>query len=185
VIFLDIDGVLNCERDARQLDAQHKQLGHTATDPTGACFYRQIDREAVERVNRIAAATSAKIVVSSTWRKLMDLQELLLILTAHGLTTEIIGATPNGYAEPGLRALYGHPERLSRGYEIDYWLRQHPAVDRFVILDDGSDMVMHTNRLVQTDCEEGLCDEHVELAIRVLAWDGVSLPSPFDTFGAT
>ena len=39
---------------------------------------------------------------------------------------------------------------------------------------------MHKNRLVQTDCEEGLLDDHVELAILVMAWDGKSIPSPMD-----
>lgn len=44
-----------------------------------------------------------------------------------------------------------------------------------MILDDGSDMEMHKNRLVQTDTEEGLLDDHVELAIRVMSWDGKTL----------
>lgn len=33
-------------------------------------------------------------------------------------------------------------------------------------------MDKHKNRLVQTDCEEGLLDEHVDLAIRVMSWSG-------------
>jgi hypothetical protein len=32
-------------------------------------------------------------------------------------------------------------------------------------------MEMHMNRLVQTDCQEGLLDEHVDLAIRLLSRD--------------
>ena len=53
-----------------------------------------------------------------------------------------------------------------------------------MILDDGSDMAMHKNRLVQTDCEEGLLDEHVEFAIRMMSWDGKTIPTPFDDLEA-
>ena len=186
-IFLDIDGVLNSEAFALKLEERHRALGHEdparpKRETTCDCFklYHQIDREAVARVNQLVAATSAKIVVSSSWRKLFDLPELERILVEHGLVAEIIGATPEGHAEPEMFTVYGSLERMYRGYEIDFWLRKHPEVDRFVILDDGSDMEMHKNRLVQTDCENGLLDEHVELAIRVMAWDGKSIPSPMD-----
>ena len=187
VIFLDVDGVLNSEEYLLKLEAQHRLLGHTEPaspkrETTCDCFklYHQIDRDAVARVNRIVEVTGSKIVISSTWRKLFDPPDLRRLLEAHGLVGEIIGETPDGHKTPEMAAVYGHIERMYRGYEIDFWLRQHPEVDRFVILDDGSDMVMHTKRLVQTDCAEGLLDDHVELAIRVMVWDGVSLPSPMD-----
>jgi hypothetical protein len=187
VIFLDIDGVLNSEVYLRKLEERHFQLGHA--DPTRPkretscdCFklYHQIDRDAVARVNRLVAATASKIVISSSWRKLFDPPELERILVEHGLIAEIIGATPDGYYEPEMLEVFGPLGRIFRGHEIDFWLRKHSEVDRFVILDDGSDMEMHKNRLVQTDCEEGLLDGHVELAIRVMSWDGKTIPSPMD-----
>jgi hypothetical protein len=191
VIFLDVDGVLNSERYALKLEAKHRQLGHTEPaspkrETTCDCFklYHQIDREAVTRLNRLVAATDAKIVVSSTWRKLFDPPDLRWILEEHGFVGEIVGETPDGHDEPEMVTVYGHLERMYRGYEIDFWLRKHPEVDRFVILDDGSDMAMHGSRLVQTDYDDGLCDEHVELAIRVMAWDGTSQPSPVEEWAA-
>jgi hypothetical protein len=183
VIFLDIDGVLNSEAYALKLEERHYQLGHAEPpipndETTCDCFklYHQIDRDAVARLNRLVVTTSAKIVVSSTWRKRFDLPELHRILSEHGLVAEIIGATPDGYKDPELRAAFGYIDRIFRGHEIDYWLKQHPEVDRFVILDDDSDMEMHKNRLVQTDCQEGLLDDHVELAIRMMSWDGKTVP---------
>jgi hypothetical protein len=179
VIFLDVDGVLNSERFGRTLDEQHRQLGHHAVCE---CFRltRQIDRVAVARLNRLIAETGAKIVVSSTWRKLLDPPELHRVLVEHGLVAEIIGETPDGPNDPEMLAAYGHIDRVFRGHEIDAWLGKHPEVESFVILDDNSDMEMHKNRLVQTDCEEGLLDEHVDLAICVLSWDGKTIPSPID-----
>lgn len=185
-IFLDVDGVLNSEAFLRKLDDQHRQLGHT--DPTRpkskttCTCYRlecQIDRDAVARLNRLVAVTGAKIVISSSWRKLLDPPELHRVLTGHGLVAEIIGETPDGHDDLVLEA-YGHPQRVERGYEIDFWLKQHPEVERFVILDDGSDMAMHKNRLVQTDAQEGLLDDHVDLAIRVMLWDGPPTPHPIE-----
>ena len=188
VIFLDIDGVLNSEAHLRRLDEQHRQLGHT--DParpkhetTCECYRleRQIARDAVARLNRLVAETEAKIVVSSSWRKLLDPPELHRVLEMHGLVAEIIGETPDGPSDPEMLATFGHIGRIFRGHEIDLWLKRHPEVTRFVILDDSSDMEMHKNRLVQTDCEEGLLDEHVDLAIRLMSWDGRTIPAPVDT----
>jgi hypothetical protein len=178
-VFLDVDGVLNSEAFLRKHDEQHHQLGHHRQCE---CYRHenQIDRDAVARLNRIIAETGAKIVVSSSWRKLLDPPELHRVLVSHGLVAEIIGETPDGPNDPEMRATFGDIDRIFRGHEIDLWLRKHPEVDRWVILDDASDMEMHTNRLVQTDCEEGLLDEHVDLAIRVLAWDGKTTPSPMD-----
>jgi hypothetical protein len=176
VIFLDIDGVLNSEAHLQRLDDQHRQLGHS--DPTRPkhetrceCYRLecQIDQDAVARLNRLVAETGAKIVVSSSWRKLLDPPELHRVLVSHGLIAEIIGETPDGHKDPAMLATFRHLERIFRGYEIDFWLKQHPEVERFVILDDASDMEMHTNRLVQTDFQEGLLDEHVDLAIRMLS----------------
>lgn len=187
VIFLDVDGVLNSEAYLLVLEEQHRRLGHT--DPvspkhetTCDCFklYHQIDRAAVSRLNRLVEATGAKVVISSSWRKLFDPPEMHRILGEHGLVAEIIGETPDGHQDSEMQALFGGLGRILRGHEIDAWLRRHPEVDRFVILDDGSDMAMHRNRLVQTDAQEGLLDEHVDLALRVMAWDGVTMPSPFE-----
>lgn len=183
VVFLDVDGVLNSESYALKLEERHRALGHEdparpKRETTCDCFklYHQIDRDAVARVNRLVAVTASKIVISSSWRKRFDPPELERILVEHGLVAEIIGVTPDGHVSPEMLIVYGALERMYRGYEIDFWLRKHPEVDRFVILDDGSDMAMHKNRLVQTDCEEGLLDDHVELAIRVMSWDGKAIP---------
>jgi hypothetical protein len=189
VVFLDIDGVLNSKEYVLKLEARHKALGHDREACTCFKLYQQIDPAAVARVNRLVAATGAKIVISSSWRKLFDPPELHRMLSEHGLIADIIGETPDAYDEslrPDLKLEYGlEGSRIFRGHEIDYWLRYTGKdVDRFVIFDDDSDMAMHKNRLVQTDSQDGLLDEHVELAIRVLEWDGKTQPSPIEACDA-
>lgn len=178
VIFLDIDGVLNSETFCRTLEDQHRQLGHTEPacpkrETTCSCFLieNQIDRAAVSRLNRLVSETESQIVISSSWRKLFAVSDLHQILIRHGLAAEIIGATPDGHREPGMRDIFGPIARIFRGHEIDFWLRQHPEVKHFVILDDDSDMEMHKNRLIQTDPAHGLLDVDVDLAISMIAYD--------------
>lgn len=178
VIFLDVDGVLNSERHCRTLEDRNRQLGHTEPaspkrDTTCDCFklYNQIDRDAIARLNRLVAATGAKIMISSSWRKLFDPPKLHRILSEHGLVAEIVGETPDAFDEAvrlDMKTEYGEDgERLCRGHEIDCWLRYTgTCVDRFMILDDGGDMAMHQNRLVQTDADEGLLDDHDGLPAR-------------------
>jgi hypothetical protein len=161
VIFLDIDGVLNSEAFALKLEEKHRQLGHTS-DTSCDCFmlYSHVDREAVARLNRLVDVTSAKIVVSSTWRKKFDVAELQSRLGDHGLVGEIIGVTPDGYKTDELRDSLGHGVRIFRGHEIDFWLQQHPDVERFVILDDASDMVMHGQWRIAAELSANI-DEHL------------------------
>jgi hypothetical protein len=146
VIFLDFDGVLNsrdwCQRNEHLLANQ------------SLLMHRDLDREAVGRVNRIVEATGAVVVVSSTWRLLNPLPVLKNILAAHGFTGEVLDVTP----------------RLSRrrGHEIAAWLNSHGPVEGFVIIDDDSDMEHLLHKLVQTSWESGLQDEHVERAVKEL-----------------
>ncbi len=141
VLFLDIDGVLNSA-----FVLQEQRRGDA------------IDRGMVERVNRIIQATGCKIVISSTWRLIHPMGELKALLRQHGLIDVIIDKTP-----------YMISEDNNRGDEIETWLKDHPSVQKFCILDDNSDMSDVINNLVQTTWADGLQDEHVERAIAMLS----------------
>lgn len=142
IVFLDIDGVL----------IHHGSIPkHTP---------RKADPECVARLNKITDATGAKIVISSTWRTMDDIEKTL---DRWGITAEIWGKTPSGY-DPGRISL-----GVTRGNEINTWLVESKfKIDSFVILDDDNDMEPLSGHLVQTSFKSGLTDEHVELAIRKL-----------------
>ena len=55
-----------------------------------------------------------------------------------------------------------------RGNEIQEWLDNHPEVEQFMILDDDSDMIHLTHKLVKTDNLWGLTLEKVAEALDVL-----------------
>jgi len=149
VIFLDIDGVL-------------------ATRKTR---YNCFDNDCVVRLEQILRKTDARIVLSSTWRK----QKM----------GEVHLAIYNGYMRPNsdlpsqendllLKRLIGRTPITSgdsRGEEIDEWLNSNRhvfGVDRFIIIDDDTDMEPYMDRLVRTDTSLGLSDENVGEAIRML-----------------
>lgn len=142
VIFLDVDGVLNCSESF-----ERDQSSITIWEPC------------MEALAHLVRETGAKVVFSSTWRWLFDLDELTMMLWTHGVDAEVIGKTAmKGFSSP------------PRGLEIQMWLDDHPEVEHFVILDDDADMEHLLPYLVQTDMRcGGLTMRHAERAIALLA----------------
>ena len=164
IIFLDFDGVLNSE--AWWIQEKTRQQGY------GQVWgHHDLDKLAVIRLNSIIYNTGAKVVISSTWRKIHDLDELRAILKAVGFVGEVIDYTPStGYtAFQSLNgAIIDAPK--CRGAEIQCWLdhQEDPAVESFVILDDASDMAHLAPRLIQTKYASGLLDHHIPLVEAML-----------------
>lgn len=142
IVFLDIDGVLNCKTDFNKRVSCGKCLG----------------MDKVDRLRTLLKLTGAKVVLSSTWRRYEDHCKYL---RRHGVN--FIDSTPLSVKES-----WGG-NYVRRGMEIDVWLKQHPEVHRYVILDDDSDMLKHQAKFfVQTSWETGLQDDHIEVAAKIL-----------------
>jgi len=104
VIFLDIDGVLNC-----------------AKTPNPRKFPYIVDRRLLRRFERLVARTKAKIVLSSTWR-----YDPAGLFSARHWGIRFIDVIPD---------MPGKPRRN----EILAWLKHHPRVERFAVIDDEDD----------------------------------------------
>ena len=149
ILFLDIDGVLNCERAYK----------------LGYCKYVKWNWEngmedhhqsfcswSKELLNKLIDETDAKIVISSTWRS-SGIEFMRKVWEIEGMHGEIIGITPsfrggiNGYTIP-------------RGCEIDYYLKhdlgfshinwdksvqkeyiERTGIENYIIIDDDGDML--------------------------------------------
>lgn len=153
VVFLDIDGVLNTQRNCLAQDGRA----------------RPFDSSAVTALNRVLRATGAKIVVSSTWRikpvtwseerRLQWLDELLML---EGMPAGIVvGYTPVLYSELTPGNMVARPRRE----EIQAWLDLHPEVAGWVAIDDDPDA--GPENLVLCDEGDGLTDD---LAARAIAY---------------
>lgn len=177
VVFLDVDGVLNSTAHLLSL----KEMAPATSEEEGTIFkvspylvrgypkdvllhdIRSVDSKAVALLNNLLERSGAKVVISSSWRHLLPLPAMQGILEHHGFKGEPLGMTPLQVTPPP-----GCPEAL-RGHEIQAWLTEHPEIDRFVILDDDTDMVHLEDRLVRTEFAVGLTAEDVERALVLLS----------------
>lgn len=183
IVFLDFDGVLNGQHMADQIDMQHRQNGCSnkfatradGTAPRCHCFelQNQLDKSCIARLNVLLARTSAKVVLSTSWRRILDTEDLARILRDNGFAGEIVGATPDLANDPTWgdwhreNAMVG--ASCDRGWEIEDWLHAHPEVSSFVILDDCSDMARLKACHVLTDDRIGLQDVDVTSAEHTMA----------------
>ena len=144
IIFLDVDGVLNCSSTTRKLHGM-----------------RFVDTRKMYRVREICERTGAKVVISSSWRWgtapdafVLDVEmwnALLQEFDKHRIP--VIGHTPLSFDD-------------NRGNEIRTWLKmQEEPVEQFVVIDDIIiDLAQFAadGRLVITTDKDGLTKERME-----------------------
>jgi hypothetical protein len=161
IIFLDIDGVLNCQLHYNSTQftdykAAKKQLRKDvkAKKIESLDYYAsQICKDRISMLNGLCAETDTKIVVSSTWRLGSTVEELQEIFNYCGGTFEVIDKT-------------GHCDCRVRGCEIKKWLEDNTEKHfgvmyfdfyRYAIIDDDSDMLLtQADHFFQTDNWSGL-----------------------------
>ena len=136
----------------------------------------------IKLLGEILQATDAKIVISSSWRR-NTLEETLQFISGGSIHSKdspfpycdkVVGITDRMYAfswndkineKTGKRPTY----LLPRGVEIQRYLELHRNITQYVILDDATDMLYwHKDNFIQTDPYEGLSEENVEQAIKIL-----------------
>lgn len=158
VIFLDIDGVLNSEKfwteetlPKRWLNARRE--GKNRDEQSALA---NIDRKAVELLNKIVKETDAEIVISSTWKNDSNLPYKLRYM---GLIKPYYGITP-------------YSDTRHRGTDIKLWLdlyKEDNTEIKYVILDDDTDMLEEQlPYFIHTDFRLGLTKEDAEKAIEIL-----------------
>lgn len=153
VIFLDVDGILNCRFTRERIHG----------------FIFVMDRK-VEMLKSLVDATGARIILSSTWRQgYYDMHQKM-----QNRNVDLYLALKDKLLDFGLEIMDCTPIIAydQRGAEIDKWLREWDGepIESFVILDDmnGRYLRPHANRLVRTSMKEGLQEKHVELAKKIL-----------------
>lgn len=161
VIFLDIDGVLNCISSKSSCKTEN-----------GLCI-TGIDKDKVQRLSALVTETKADIVLVSSWkydwykpaRFLFDKPELSN--HAKYLTKHLYKKGKLTIADKTTTCPCG------RGEEIYFWLKMHPETKEWVILDDEDWAYYHKydkleRHWVQTDDEFGLTDEDTTAALKIL-----------------
>jgi hypothetical protein len=103
-IFLDIDGVLNCD-----------------ATPNSRKFPYVVDEGLLARFRDLVKATGARVVLSSTWR------------------VDPVGLLAAKYYNVPFHDVCADMPGAPRCEELVSWLREHPEVSRYVVLDDDDD----------------------------------------------
>jgi len=119
IIFLDIDGVLNCEKGWESYIDTNITLPKYKWGYTGIPFYSK----AVSLLNELVHFTQAEIVVISTWRIGQTVEELQMALNERGVRCKVIDKTE----------CLG----IKRGEEIQLWLDNNGPIGKYVIIDDN------------------------------------------------
>jgi hypothetical protein len=143
IVFLDFDGVVNTIQYM-----PHSNEVNFASPSDG--FVN--NRTAIELVNMLCEKTESNVVVSSSWRRHMTVDELRHLLKCSGFRGYVLDKTP---------VFKGN---ALRGDEIKQWVEDnYNIVSNFVILDDDDDMGEVMDRLVRCDSRYGfMFDEYVE-----------------------
>ncbi len=151
VIFLDVDGVLNC-------------LGERARAPSGVIG---LNEEKVKLLADLVTRTGAKIVLTSTWKHCWSEKDNELNANGRYLVDKL--------ASCGLEIIAKTSEAVpyNRGQGILDYIRTH-KVESFVILDDelfDYKSLALTKYLIQTSFynpKGGLRPNHIKKAIKIL-----------------
>jgi hypothetical protein len=173
VIFLDIDGVMNCQEEMLAMLKQNPKNRSDVSlpSPTKCKLLKQLVEE-----------TGAEIVLSSSWRlSLNAIQNIIDTFRPYGLrldgfTQECVSQIKfKGTKYENIKPKHTHKGWEGyyiedRGAEIAYWLLRHPEVTNFVILDDESSDIIEwlPDNLVKTDLLNGLTEEKVLECIKIL-----------------
>lgn len=161
VIFLDVDGVLNCETSKSYVTTED---GQTLTG---------IDKDKVKRLASIVMATGADIVLSSSWKNGWYTSDGFLF-SSTTLSNHAKYLRNHLYKKGKLFIRDKTPSSYrGRGYEILFWLKTHPETKAWVVLDDEEwhdfyeyDEIMR--HWVKTDYNVGLTDDNATAAIQIL-----------------
>ena len=163
VIFLDIDGVLNTER-------QHDHCVEAELDYVDNFGYA-FDPVSVANLKRIVDETGADIVISSSW-KFWGLSTMQKIWASRELPGKIIDVTPNNVSDEMLLSVDLDLMELpaGKGSEIKEWLSTSGSqVTDYAIIDDLPDMLPEQqSHFVQTDPRSGITENDADRIITIL-----------------
>ena len=158
IIFLDIDGVLNCRNTFKERKEErifYNKFLEKNDFNLARISMCDIDFYKLQLLKYIVLETNGKIVISSSWKKLRYYLLIEELLINKGLP--IIGVTP--YINN------------KRGTEIKKYLIENKVEDFIIIddeiFDDYDDELI--NHLVKTDFyDEGLNEEKADEAINLI-----------------
>jgi len=146
IIFLDNDGVICLSnnwggRNKKWAKYRSENPNSSKEKKDASVQYRfdDFDKKAIKILNEIIEETGCEIVVSSDWRLHATLEELGEYYESQGIIKRPIAVTdqfkdlfPKEWNAFRFRAEL----ELERSMEIGHWIKNHPEVTHWVVVDD-------------------------------------------------
>lgn len=104
----------------------------------------------------------ATVVITSTRRHSLTLSQWQALLASADKSCPVIAVTPSIQGSP-------HADRWS---QISAWLKAHPEITQYVVVDDDCSGRVPASRLVAVDCDSGFGDEDATRALAALNFNG-------------
>lgn len=154
IIFLDIDGVLNNE----------------FTKDLSPMRYRGINSTLVKRLAKIVKETNAKIVLSSDWKDEWEIDKTKCSKDGIYINEKLSKEGLSLIDKTNDKSI-GDDISTGRGFGIRKYLKNHPEVTNWVVLDDNifkdfTDEILE--HFVHTNYLYGITEKDVHLAINIL-----------------
>lgn len=179
IIFLDIDGVLNCEAGYKEKLCNYVTWGDEDKGEYHQTFYPP----SKALINDLIKETDSKIVISSTWRS-SGLEWLNKVWEYEKMDGEIVGVTPhlyfkNNYSAPRgceikeyLREVGFREINWSKEEQIKYM--EESGIKNYIIIDDDSDMLYgQRNNFVHVEPSPrnrlGFNEKHYNKSLKILS----------------
>ena len=150
IVFLDFDGVVETIYWEKSEDGTwsynvHK-YGHEELN----------NKQAIGWLNELYNKIPYQVVVTSTWRYNMTVEQLQELLTKSGFNPaiKVIGKTPKLFQQ--------------RGLEIQQWIDENDFKGKFIIVDDDSDMCHLLPFLVRCYGQVGFTIYDYQKALKLL-----------------
>ena len=127
------------------------------------CYLGQPQKDAIYCLTELIRLTGAKIVITSSRRigKTLDQVTSQLSLWTGFPSESVIELLDVIYSQIGYE--------ISRGAEIEIYLRNHPEVENYVILDDLPIVLLsQVDNFVQITNPQGITGENFREALRIL-----------------
>jgi len=155
IVFLDIDGVLNCKLEIDRRINNNEKLGTSLISEQCVRAFEQV----------ISKVPTVKLVISSTWRyKFKNGYDKPDVFEGK-LWSDYIGAT---IASRIVDQTSRTKANYCRGNDIHRWLKNNEH-GNWVIIDDDQDMLDYQiPNLVLTDWENGFTEQHISKVVEIL-----------------
>lgn len=169
IIFLDIDGVLNC----------------STTKECTPDKFRGVESRFIKNLAEVVNEFNASIVLSSDWKRFWDIDPKKCRDDAIYLNEQLakygLSISDKTSDDSDGQNIY-----TQRGWGIHQFLRDHPEVKRWIVIDDNEfldfDVPIQNHFVYIADPNEGFSEYYKNRAIRALKGEIQSPEREWDRF---